>query len=484
LNTPPVKSVWVDSKTKKLNVNIWPKQHQFINNDDVDEIFYGGAAGGGKSEAILHFCLKRRMENPGSRGIIFRRKFPDLERTLIPRSHQFFLPVGAKYNGSKHLWKFKNGAIQEFGFCENENDVFNYQSAEYQDMCFDEASHFTFFQFSYLTSRCRSAIAGLRSLIRLASNPGNVGHGWLKKRFIDPAKSHQKWYLEDEKKTLSFIPARLEDNPSLRKNDTTYEDRLKILGDKKYRALRFGDWEVFEGQFFSEFSVKEHVLSYNRVPDTASKKILCMDWGYASQACVLWLEITPGGRIFVYRELWVNRLAPKELAEAIINCSPSVDKERYSGLWSPPELWGKEIELEGGGQTIQTLMQAVFNRLRRDIVMQKANNARVPGWIKIREYLRPAPDGIPWLQIAPSCTNLIETLPDMIHDEKNPEDLDTDASDHAVDALRYGVVSLNTLAKVVTTPFGVLSQERIFEEQGRYEPVSRIEIGGRGGYGW
>lgn len=476
----PTRSIWVDPTTKKLNVNITPKQHQFINNDDVDELFFGGAAGGGKSEAILHFCLSRRMKNPNSRGIIFRRKFPDLERTLIPRSHEFFLKVGAKYNGSKHFWKFKNGSVQEFGFCENENDVYNYQSAEYQDMCFDEASHFTYFQFSYLTSRCRSAIPGVKPLIRMASNPGNVGHGWLKKRFIDPAKSGSKWFLESEKKTLSFIPARLEDNPYLRKNDPTYEDRLKILGDKKFRALRFGDWEVFEGQFFSEWC-KDHILTYNRVPDSHSRKMLCMDWGYASPACILWLEITTGGRIFVYRELYVTRLSPKELAEAICNCSSR--DERYTALFAPPEIWGKEVELEGGGQPIQKLMQTVFNKLRPDIIMQKANNARVPGWAKVREFLRFAPDGLPWLQISPCCENLISTLPDMIHDEKHPEDLDTEASDHAVDALRYGVVGLQTVPKVMTTPYGVMSQERIFEEEGRYESISRpATMPGRGGY--
>jgi hypothetical protein len=473
-------SVWIDQKTKKLNINIWPKQHQFINSDEIDEIFYGGAAGGGKSEAILHFCLKRRMQFPNSRGIVFRRRFPDLERTLIPRSHEFFLKVGAKYNGAKHLWKFRNGAIQEFGFCESDNDVFNYQSAEYQDMCFDEASHFTSFQFGYLTSRCRSAMAGVKPLIRLASNPGNVGHGWLKKRYIDPAKAQSKWWLESEKKTLCFIPAKLEDNPSLRANDPTYEDRLKILGDKKYRALRFGDWEVFEGQFFSEWS-KDHILDRNRVPDTHSRKILCMDWGYASPACVLWLEVTPSGRVFVYRELYVTRLSPKELAEAICNCSPK--EERYQALWAPPEIWGKEIELEGGGQPIQKLMQTVFNRLRPDILMQKANNARVPGWQKVREYLRPAQDGLPWIQMSPQCENLIETLPDMIHDEKHPEDLNTEGSDHAVDALRYGLVSLQTIPKVSVSPYGVTTIDRIFGEDRETELMTAPHIGGHSGYG-
>ena len=480
MKTLPKKSVWIDPQTKKLNINIWPKQHQFINSDDIDEIFYGGAAGGGKSEAILHFCLKRRMSLPNTRGIIFRRRFPDLERTLIPRSHEFFLRVGAKYNGAKHLWKFKNNSIQEFGFCEGDEDVYNYQSAEYHDMCFDEASHFTEFQFGYLTSRCRSAIPGVKPLIRLASNPGNIGHLWLKKRYIDPARAASKWYLEAEQKTLSFIPAKLEDNPSLRLNDPTYENRLKILGDKKYKALRFGDWDVFEGQFFSEWS-KDHVLPYHRTPDTHSRKFLSMDWGYSAPAAVHWWEVTPSGRIFVYRELYVTRLAPKELAEAICNCSPK--EERYQGLWAPPEIWGKEIELEGGGQPIQRLMQTAFNHLRPDIIMHKANNARVPGWTKLREYLRVAPDGLPWLQFDPSCEKIIETLPMMIHDDTKPEDLDTGAEDHACDSIRYGIVSMNTVPKTVLSPYGVSTMDRIFGEAQEFQPVSAMGIPGRSGYG-
>lgn len=319
------------------------------------------------------------------------------------------------------------------------------QSAEYHDMCFDEASHFTFFQFSYLTSRCRSALAGVKPLIRLASNPGGVGHLWLKKRYVDPGMVNKKWYLADEQKSLAFIPARLEDNPSLRLADPTYENRLKILGEKKFKALRWGDWNVFEGQFFSEWS-KDHVLTYNRVPDTHSKKILCMDWGYHSPGPVYWLEITTSGRIFCYRELVLREMAPKEYAEAICKCCPR--EERYSALWAPPELWGKEVELEGGGQPIQKLMQTVFNKMRSDIIMQKANNARVPGWLKVREYLRLAPDGFPWFQISPSCEYLIETLPALLHDEHRPEDLDSSGEDHACVVGETYVQTRNGLEKI------------------------------------
>ena len=282
-----------------------------------------------------------------------------------------------------------------------------------------------------MISRNRSSIPGVRPLMRSASNPGNVGHVWVKKRFIDPAKIASKWWNEEEKKEMGFISSRLEDNPSLSVNDPGYEDRLRVLGDKKFRSLRYGDWEIFEGQFFDEWDNRSgmSVLEYDRVPDTYSRKFLSMDWGYSSPSCILWWEVTPMGRVFIYREFYPTRLSPKELAQAIYDLSP--ESEKFEALWSPPELWGKEVELEGGGSPIQVLMQSVFDAHPRKITMTKANNARIPGWQKCREYLKKAPDGLPWLQVSPSCKNFIRTVPAQVHDEKKVEDLDTTGEDHA-----------------------------------------------------
>lgn len=483
MNPLPKDSIWIDQKSKKLHVNIWPKQKQFLDADDIDEMLFGGAVGGGKSEALLHFMLMRRMKYPKTTGVAFRRKFPDLEASLIPRSYNFFGKVGARYNSSKHVWVFPNGSMQRFSFCEKDGDVYDHHSREYQDECFDELTTFTEFQFNYLTTRCRSSVPGVKALIRSASNPGNIGHVWVKKRYIDPAKIQLKWYLEKEDKTLGFIPSRLEDNPSLTINDPGYENRLKILGDKKFRSLRWGDWDVFEGMYFNEWDGRPGmtVLDTERVPDTYSQKFLSMDWGYQSPACVLWWEVTPSGRVFIYRELYLTRHSPKELAQAICDASPG--SERYTALWAPPEIWGKEIELDGGGEPIQKLMSEVFQKLRRDIVMQKANNARVPGWQKCREYLRLAPDGKPWVQFSPSCENSIRTIPMMIHDEVKPEDLDTDGEDHAADAFRYGAVGLKLIPKTILSPHGVLSLDRVYLGQQEEVPISVFPIPGRSGYG-
>lgn len=475
----PTQSVY--RKGKELHCNIWPKQKQFLDADHIDEIFYGGAAGGGKSEAILLFKLKRRTNIPGSLGITFRRKLPDLEKSLIIRSQKIFPLVGAKYNAVKHQWKFPNGAIEQFGFCLRDGDVYDHQTAEYQDMAFDELTHFTQHQYAYLTTRVRSAIPGVKALIRSASNPGNVGHVWVKKRFIEPAKLQKVWWDEEEKKHLSFIPALLDDNPSLWMNDPNYGDRLKIVGEKKYKALRFGDWEIFEGQFFNEWDPRPGYgeLTKVRKPEKHHIKFISMDWGYANPACILWWEVTPSGRVYIYRELYITKLTPKNLALEILKLCP--DDEEYTFLYAPPEIWGKEIEKEGGGKTIQEEMQDV---LKNRIVMEKANNARVPGWNKCRQYLMLAPDGFPWLQLSPNVKNLLRTLPAMVHDEHSPEDMDTDGEDHACDAMRYGAVSLGVIPEHIITPRESF-MDKVFhrnDQNGLYLPTGS-GLSGRSGYG-
>jgi phage terminase large subunit len=434
---------------RNVAVKIFPRQRDFIFAPD-DEVFYGGSAGGGKSHALLIFAALRRQKYPRTTGILFRRTYPELERSLILKSHELFPQFGAKYQEQKHRWRFPNGSLQEFGFCERDKDVYKYQGAEYHDQGFDELTLFTEFQFNYLTSRCRSALPGVRPLIRGASNPGNVGHVWVKTRYIEPSKISKRW--KDPvapERTVTFVPATFYDNPALKQADPHYLDRLKHLGEKKYRALALGDWDIFEGQYFTEWDGRpgQSVLAHNHEPSHGTIKFLSLDWGYSEPAAVYWWEVTPMGRVFIYRELYCTNRSPKELAADILTLSPRLEK--YSHIVLPPEIFGKRIETEGGGQPIAELMQQVF---KDRIPVKKANNARIPGWIKTREFLSRAPDGKPWLQISPNCVNLIRTLPAMIHDEDHPEDLDNDGEDHAVDAVRYGAVDLHEIPKTLLTP--------------------------------
>lgn len=422
----------VERFNNEIKINITRKQKDFIDSK-CDEALYGGSVGGGKTYALLLFSAMRRMSIPGSRGIIFRRTYPEIERSLMPDSRKIFSYFGAKYNEVKHHWKFPNGSIQTFGHCESEMDSYNYQSDQYQDICFDEATHFSSFQFNYLCSRLRNAnFPGVKTMVRLATNPGGPGHFWIYERFIKPSQHQQMWSDPETKKTFTFIPSRLIDNPYLLANDPMYAERLKDLkkiSEKKYMALVEGRWDIFEGAYFTEWKENLHVLKKNRIPDSHTLKFLSLDWGFAEPACVLWFEVTPLGRIFIYRELQITRKSPKELARLILEMSP--EREEYMYMRASPEIWGKKVETENGGEVIKELMQA---ELGDRILMEKANNARVAGWLKMREYLSLAPDGYPWLQISPCCTNLIRTIPAMIHEDRpgrNSEDIQPDSDDHA-----------------------------------------------------
>jgi len=463
---------------EEARINIYPKQEAFITSE-CDEALYGGAVGGGKSYAVMLGCLKRRLENPGSHGMIFRRTFPELENSIIKETRNIYPLFGAQYNSSKHQWKFPNGSLITFGFCEKDGDVYKYLSVEAHDMWFDEATTFTAFQFQYLTSRCRSSIPGLRPIVRLTSNPGNVGHAWVYDRFIKPSQVSTKWEEARTKKTMTFIPARLQDNPSLMENDPNYLMRLKDLPEKKYLALAEGRWDVFEGTYFENFDPRPgHGVLWNiRKPDTFTMKFLSMDWGYSDPACILWYEVTPMGRIYIYRELYTTRRSPKELAADILALCP--EGEEYMHLVASPEIWGKTADMEGGGQPIAESMQEI---LKNKIIMKKANNARVPGWLKVREFLFKAPgDGLPWLQISPNCTNLILEFPAAVHDDRKVEDIDPNCSDHCLESLRYGLVSIGDIPQNILTPYES-NYDRIFQIR-RGTTESQVPLPkGRGGY--
>ena len=237
--------------TVKLSVT--KKQKKFIDARE-SEVLFGGAAGGGKSYGQIVDAFLFALRYPGSKQLILRRTFAELDKSLIRTSLSLYPKEIYTFNSSSHVGKFKNGSILDFGYCATENDVYQYQSAEYDVVRFDELTHFTEAQYVYLISRVRGANSFPKQ-IKSSTNPGGVGHGWVKARFVDPAPAGTAFSGVGGMDRI-FIPSMLDDNNFLIASDPNYKERLLALPERERRALLHGDWNIFEGQYFTEFSAK------------------------------------------------------------------------------------------------------------------------------------------------------------------------------------------------------------------------------------
>ena len=229
-----------------------------------EEALYGGAAGGGKSDCALAEAL-RQVHIPHYRAIILRKTVPQLSE-LIDRSRELYASAypGAKYNETKRVWTFPSGARIWFGSMQHTEDRLNYQGKRYDFIDFDELTQFTWDEYSYLFSRNRPNGPGTRCYIRAQANPGGIGHGWVKARFITPAPPmtpiaeavqirHPDGHLETRVRKRIFVPSTVFDNEILLRNDPEYLTRLAALPDAERKALLYGDWDSFSGQVFNEW---------------------------------------------------------------------------------------------------------------------------------------------------------------------------------------------------------------------------------------
>ena len=266
------------------------------------EVFYGGAAGGGKSYAMLVDPL-RYAHRSAHRALILRRSMPEL-RELIDKSRELYPKAfkGAKFREVEKLWNFPSGAKIEFGFLEKDADVYRYQGQAYSWIGFDEITHLpTEFGWNYLASRLRTTNPELQTYLRCTANPGGVGAQWVKKRYVDSAEPNTTFKGSDGL-TRKFIPALLQDNPYLAE-DGEYERMLESLPAVQRKQLLEGNWDVAEGAAFAEFSLDTHVISPFELPSWW-ERLKGIDYGYAAESCCLWGAVDPDDKtIIIYREL-------------------------------------------------------------------------------------------------------------------------------------------------------------------------------------
>ncbi len=403
-------------------------QTDFLAAPETD-VLYGGAAGGGKSYAMLVDPL-RFAHRAAHRALILRRSMPEL-RELIDKSRELYPKAfpGCKFREVEKIWTFPSGAKLEFGFLERDADVYRYQGQAYSWIGFDEITHLsTEFSWNYLASRLRTTDPEITPYMRCTANPGGAGATWVKKRYVNPSEPNESFTGHDGL-TRRFIPARLEDNPYL-STDGRYEQMLKALPAVQRKQLLEGNWDVTEGAAFTEFDVMEHVITPFEIP-VGWERVKGIDYGYASESACVWGTVDPSdGTLIIYRELYRKGLTGVDLAQMITNMELT-DPYSVPGVLDTA-AWNRTGTT---GPTVGETLQRAGHKLRR------ADKNRIQGKIQIHEYLRVQPSGRPKIQIFNSCPNLIRELQSLPLDKSNPEDVNTNAPDHAYDALRYLIMS-------------------------------------------
>ena len=418
------------------------------------DVLYGGAAGGGKSYAMLVDPL-RYCHRSAHRALILRRSMPEL-RELIDKSRELYPRAfpGCKFREVEKLWNFPSGAKVEFGFLERDADVYRYQGQAYSWIGFDEITHLpTEFGWNYLASRLRTTDPDITPYLRCTANPGGVGAHWVKKRYVDPFEPNES-FKGDDGLTRKFIPARLDDNPYLAK-DGRYEEMLRALPPVQRRQLLEGNWDITEGAAFTEFDSEVHIIAPFQIP-IGWERVKGIDYGYASESACIWATVDPSdGTLIVYRELYRKGLTGVDLGEMIAQMELE-DPFSVQGVLDTA-AWARTGTT---GPTVGESLQKAWHKLRR------ADKNRIQGKIQLHEYLKVQQSGRPRLQIFNTCPNLIRELQSIPLDKSNPEDVDTHAPDHAYDALRYLIMS----RPKINDP---LSQMRYLRMEQAYTPADK-----------
>lgn len=417
------------------------------------EVLYGGAAGGGKSDALIIEAL-RQVDNPNYRAIIFRKTFPQC-RELILKSLKFYKQAfpRAKYNSTSHIWTFPSGAMIIFGSMPNRDSYLQYQGHEYAYIGFDELTHFTQEEYEYLISRNRSSDPEVRCYMRATANPGGIGHGWVKDRFITamPPNTTANQVLtvtapdgREIKRitTKRFVPSSVFDNPMLR--DTNYVTNLAMLPEAKRRALLYGDWDSFTGQVFTEWRnnpdgyktrKQTHVIEPFEIPPHW-RRYRSFDFGYAKPFAVQWWAVDTDGRVYLYRQLYGCtdtpnegvKWEPKKIAREIRRIEDEQEKGNTIIGIADPSIWDKS---RGSDGTVINMMEA------EGIFFDKGKNDRISGKMQLHYRLAFDEKGFPMMYVFNTCRQFIRTLPNLIYDNVRVEDIDTTQEDHDYDACRY-----------------------------------------------
>ena len=422
-------------KNYQTNI-IWKptkKQLEFLKTGSIFEVAYLGGAGSGKSSVLLVDAC-RQMNNPEAKAVIFRRTTKEL-RQLIDYSFKLYKPLGAEYKMQGSHWIFPSGGKIYFSHMENETDKYQHDGQEYNaGVYFDEITHFQEDMYLYLHSRCRSTDPKILPRVRATGSPVGKHIDWVRNRFI---KNGGYNIHKDNETGLSrlYIPATLDDNPYLLKNDPSYESRLKMQGNKLYQALRYGDFSQIEGVCFPEIG-EHHVIDSYR-PAKGDTVIRAFDWGFTAPFATVWIAEDSDKNLVVFKE-WIGtkdgtnkglQMSADTVARTIAEIE---NANNISPYYAPadPAMWGKQ----NVGDSIADIFE------REGLLMHRANNDRIMGTQQLHTRLSTDTTDKPRLLFTKDCPITYQTLQSIPVDRRNIETYDSSGFDHAVDALRYGIM--------------------------------------------
>jgi phage terminase large subunit len=436
-------------------------------------ILYGGAMGGGKSYwlrwiiAYWLMFLTKKYELNGIVGAIFCEDYPSLkDRQTSKIAREFPEWLGEMHADHKEYGRCFLARPEYGGWVialRNLDDASKYKSAEFAIIGIDELTKNKKEIFDDLKTRLRwPGVASFDCKFVAGTNPGEIGHAWAKKWWLDRDFEEE---MQEEGKLFKYIPAKASDNSYL---DVDYIKVLDSLPADKRKAYREGDWNIFKGQYFSEWREEIHVVDPFEIP-MYWRRFIMGDYGYSNPASVHWGAVDEDGVLYLYRELYVTEHTYENLAAKIVSLTPFQELQQISYWVFDPAIWSKKDEPLSGAEKMQNKYKEITGR---GLNLIQANNERVIGWGQVREYLKPFTRNdqlLAKLQVFKTCKDFIRTFPSLVYDKYKVEDLDSDGEDHAADDVRYGIMSrpqsapkvLNGIARLLNKP------EKV--EQTRYE---------------
>jgi len=408
----------------------------------ADIIGYGGAAYGGKSYGLLILARVAAEILPGVQIAYFRRTYPELDGpgAAMQKAHEIFNGVARNSDGGRE-WKWSNGSTFYFRHCQNERDVYSYQSQQMDILMGDEATHFSWMIIDYLLTRNRVSgdIPGFKPFAVLPSNPGNIGHAWYSQVFDVEKKAGAH---ETVKRTQNpngkyssvyFIPAFLEDNQIGVSRDPGYEQRLMERDPDVARALRYGDWTIFAGQAFPTWERERMVCKPFELPSHWAKW-RALDYGFVHPFTAGWCTVDPQSRrMYIFRAVKQSGLSDTQQAELIRDMTPP--DEVIHITYASPDMWARKTAKN-------KVFTAVDEYKDVGILLTRADDDRLNGKHKLDRLLMDLPDGRPGIQIFEPYYDVFKIMTSLVRAHVNPEDVQKVDGDDPYDMLRYILTNL------------------------------------------